>query len=272
MRKEPFQFTAKFLLRVLGISAMIGSAVYWYGVQTQLTSNSIIALAFTAILVLAPPSLTSFLIPGSPGGMLLQKINARTWGYGIIAACAMYLIYYSAEIQYSFWSAQAVTRDTGLVLQQVIIGIIGFIVIPALLWAPVSEDEMIEQIRQAHLVRRYELQVNGDIAILRATLLKAQEKALIGFANLSVGEREELASVMRGLVRGIDGTLKDFGTSVKAVSGVLPPFQSLEDNPDIQGYLDYIHDEFVEGMLCEPTSRANPVRRGTRKFGDDSRT
>ena len=47
--------------------------------------------------------------------------------------------------------------------------------------------------RQAHLVKRYELQTQADIAILRATLLRAQEKALLGFANLTLDEREELA-------------------------------------------------------------------------------
>ena len=55
---------------------MGGSAVYWWGVQsTLIPDNRVVALAFTAILVLAPPSLVSFLIPWSPGGMLLQKVN-----------------------------------------------------------------------------------------------------------------------------------------------------------------------------------------------------
>ncbi len=75
-----FQFTAKSLLVVLAVCAMIGSAVYWWGIQSVLTPNKMIAGSFTLILVLAPPSLVSFLIPWSPAGMLLQKIkrsNAR---------------------------------------------------------------------------------------------------------------------------------------------------------------------------------------------------
>jgi hypothetical protein len=216
-----------------------------------------VAAAFTAILVLAPPSLTSFLIPWSPGGMLLQKINARTWGYAVIIGAALYLIYYSFEIQYSWWASQPTVASTGLVLQQVILGIIGFILIPALLWTPVTSEELVEQVRQAHLVRRYELQTQADIAILRATLLRAQEKALVGFANLTLEEKEELAGVMRGLVKGIDQTLRDIGASVKRVSGAAVPFSSLND--DIRGYLDYISESLTDNALMTHAGHPAPA-------------
>ncbi|NNJ09367.1 hypothetical protein EKD04_003395 [Chloroflexales bacterium ZM16-3] len=269
-----WQFTAKSLLAVLAFVAMVGSAVYWWGVQSELTSNKIVAIAFTAILVLAPPSLTSFLIPWSPGGMLLQKINARTWGYSVIIAASLYLLYYSFEIQYSWWAIQPVVANSGLILQQVIIGIIGFIIIPALLWTPVTSEELVEQVRQAHLVRRYELQTQADIAILRATLLRAQEKALIGFANLTVQEREELAAVMRGLVKGIDGTLRDIGESVKTVSGAAVPFSSLDDNDDIRGYLDYIHESLTDNALLPrrtgQTERVVTQPQYAEEYYDDS--
>jgi hypothetical protein len=256
-----FQFTAKNLLMLLAMVAMVGSATYWWGVQSQLTPNKIVAGAYTAILVLAPPSLISFMIPWSPAGMLLQKINARTWGYAIIIASALVLLYYSFEIQYAWWSAQPVVADSGLVLQQVLVGVIGFILIPALLWTPVSSDELVEQIRQAHLVRRYELQTQADIAILRNTLLRAQEKALIGFANLTVQEREELASVMRGLVRGIDQTMGEIANSVKTVSGATIPFASLEDNDDIKGYLDYVTNSLRETSLLPKGGRERERER-----------
>lgn len=54
-RRGGWQFSAKTLLAILAVIAMIGSGVYWWGVQSQLTSNWIVAAAFTAILVLAPP-------------------------------------------------------------------------------------------------------------------------------------------------------------------------------------------------------------------------
>jgi hypothetical protein len=250
-RPSGMQFTSKTLLAVLAVVAMGGSAAYWWGVQSQLTDNRIVAIAFTAILVLAPPSLVSFLIPWSPAGMLLQKINARTWGYPVIIGAALYLIYYSFQIQWSWWAAQPVVADSGLVYQQALIGIIGFIIIPALLWTPVSSDELVEQVRQAHLVKRYELQTQADIAILRASLLRAQEKALIGFANLTLQERQELAAVMRSLVLGIDNTLREMGQTVRTVSGVAMPFDGLlEDNADVRDVLDYISESLESSALA----------------------
>jgi len=253
-RRSSFQFTGKSGLAVLAVVSMFGSAAYWWGVQSALTENKVVAMAFTAIMVLAPPSLVSFLIPWSPAGMLLQKINARTWGYTVIMVAAMFLLWYSFQIQNAWWLAQDVVRESGYVLSQVLVGIIGFVIIPALLWTPVTSDELVEQVRQAHLVKRYELQTQADIAILRNTLLRAQEKALIGFANLTVQEREELASVMRGLVRGIDSTMKEIATSVKTVSGATIPFTSLEDNDQIKGYLDYIGDALTDTSLLPNNS------------------
>ncbi|HEY3230890.1 MAG TPA: hypothetical protein VGJ87_16820 [Roseiflexaceae bacterium] len=283
-RASGFQFTSKTLLGILAFIAMSGSAVYWWGVQSQLTDNKVVALAFTAILVLAPPSLVSFLIPWSPGGMLLQKVNARTWGYLVVVGCSLYLLYYSFQIQLSWWLAQPVVADSNLVYQQVLIGIIGFIIIPALLWTPVTSEELVEQVRQAHLVKRYELQTQADIAILRATLLRAQEKALVGFANLTVEEREELAAVMKGLVSGIDRTLREIGQSVKIVSGAMVPIEALEDNGDVQEILEYIGesltstnlttaDEDEYGDVAVPTQALRPVRESVGpEYRDDRRS
>lgn len=246
-RTNTIQLTSKTLLALLAIVAMAGSAAYWWGVQSQLTDNRIVAIAYTAILVLAPPSLVSFLIPWSPAGMLLQKVNLRTIGSVVVIVCALYLLYYSYQIQWSWWSAQPVVRDTNLVDQQMLIGIIGFIIIPALLWTPVSSDELVEQVRQAHLVKRYELQTQADIAILRATLLRAQQLALKGFANLTIQERQELSGVMHGLMSSIDRTLREVGDTVKTVSGVAMPFDGmLDDNEDIRGVLDYISHSLID--------------------------
>lgn len=263
-RPSSLQITSRSLLAVLAFIAMAGSAFYWWGVQSQLTENRIVAVAFTAILVLAPPSLVSFLIPWSPAGMLLQKVNARTWAFPVIIGSALYLLYYAFQLQWAWWAAQPVVADTGLVYQQVLIGMIGFIVIPALLWTPVSSDELVEQVRQAHLVKRYELQTQADIAILRATLLRAQEKALIGFANLTVQEREELAAVMESLVSGIDRTLKEVGQTVKTVSGVALPFDTmLDDNEDIREILDYVGDTLTTGALTDNAATVETKRPAT---------
>lgn len=263
--------TSKTILLGVAIFSLGGSAVYWWGIQSSLyPGNKIITLAFTALMVLAPPALVSFLIPWSPGGMLLQKVNARTWGYVVVVGCSVFLLYYSFQISWAWQSAQQVVAESDLIYQQVVISMIGFIIIPALLFAPVSADELVEQVRQQHIVKRYELQTQADIAILRATLLRAQEKALIGFANLTVEEREELAAVMRSLVTGIEGTLHEVGASVKAVSGVALPFDMLEDNEDIRDVLGYIGESLTSTSLSvrEETGQTKPVShqpRGNRR-------
>ena len=246
-RGEPI--TAKQVLTILAVVAMGCSAVFWWGIQSALTDSKLIAAAFTAILVLAPPSLVSFLIPWSPGGMLLQKVNARTWGMAVVFGCALFLIYYAFQIQLSWWLAQPTVADSNLVYQQSLVGIIGFIIIPALLFAPVTSEELVEQVKQAHLVERYKLQTQADIAILRSTLLRAQEKALVGFANLTIDEREELSAVMQGLITGIDKTLREVGQSVKVVSGALVPFDALEDNEEVQEILEYIGESLTRSEL-----------------------
>ena len=95
-----------------------------------------------------------------------------------------YLAYYSFQVQWSWWAAQRVVADSHLIWQQVLVGMIGYIIIPALLWTPVLSEELEEKLKQAQLVKRYELQTQADIAILQATLLRAQQQALVGFANL----------------------------------------------------------------------------------------
>lgn len=275
-RGEPI--TAKQVLTILAIVAMGWAAVFWWGIQSQLTTSKLIAAAYTALLVLAPPSLVSFLIPWSPGGMLLQKVNARTWGYAVVFGCALFLLYYSFQIQLSWWLAQPTVADSNLVYQQSLIGIIGFIIIPALLFAPVSSDELVEQVRQAHLVKRYELQTQADIAILRSTLLRAQEKALVGFANLTIEERAELSAVMGSLISGIDATLREIGSSVKTVSGAMVPFDALEDNEEVQEILEYIGESLARSELgIEGESDESYIRRQLgakderRPRGDDRR-
>jgi hypothetical protein len=264
-RRKGGEWTAKQVLALLALLSVGASVIFNWSVQSELTANRGMAIAMTALLTLAPPSLMSFLIPWSPGGMLLQKVNARTWGYLVVVGCSLFLLYYQSQIMWSWWAAQQVVAETGLVYQQVLVCLIGFIIIPALLFAPVSSDELVEQVRQAHLVTRYQMQTQADIAILRATLLRAQEKALVGFANLTVDEREELASVMRSLVGGIDQTLKEIGQTVKTVSGVMMPFDDmLEDNPDMRDVLDYISDSLTRSTLA-------PTRKPSREQSDVQR-
>jgi hypothetical protein len=73
-----------------------------------------------------------------------------------------------------------------------------------------------------------------------------------------VQEREELAAVMQSLVSGIDRTLKEIGQTVKTVSGVALPFDSmLDDNEDIRDVLEYIGDTLVNTTMS-PEAETRP--------------
>ena len=248
--------SAKDVLRGLGFLSLLASAAFWGPVQWQLVSpvsygDMFIAASFTAFLVCGPPVLTSFLIPWSPGGMLLQKINGRTWGSVAVLVCAGYLFYYSFQILQAWWGSREVAVATGLVYNQTIVGLIAYIVTPALLWAPVSSEELAEQLKQAQLVERYRVQTSADIAILQTTLLRAQQKAAVGFANLAAGEREELAGVMRGLVIGIDETIQEIAGNLSTAAGVTMEFRSPlgGSENEVGQLLDYVAGELKQGRI-----------------------
>jgi hypothetical protein len=248
-------WTGRQLLIVLAVLLMGSSGAFWWEIQHQLTGDMVMAAVYMLILTAAPPVLTSFLIPWSPAGMLLQRINARTIGYAVVIAIAIFLFYYSYTIQVEWWASQP--QAAGLVLLQALVGLIGFILVPALSLPPVTGEELMAQVEQAHLVKKYELQTQGDIAILRAALLHAHNYAERGFANLSAAERRELAAISRGLVMGIDATLKEIGESVNAVAGARVAPRSLTDDPEIAGYLDQVDAVLVGAPVAAATSAAD---------------
>lgn len=240
--KRDFVITARFVLGVLTVVALVAAAIHWWEIQSSLTSNLVIAAAWTALLTFAPPATTAFLVPGSPGGMLLQRLNAQTWGQGTIVAVAIYLLYYSSTVEYSWWAAQpngGVLLDIfPMAFHQTVISLIGFIFIPAIMVAPVSSDELTEKIRQAYLVRRYELLVQADIEMLRGNTIRWNRLARIGLANLTPREKADFAGGLRWLVEGIDTTLEEINTSVKRVSGEGLWFSPISRTPDLVAYLE----------------------------------
>ena len=117
--------------------------------------------------------------------------------------------------------------------------------------------DMMEQrrkvINDAFLVTLFQILVDAPQMTATEAMLRAQEKALIGFANLTANEREELASVMRSLVGGIDRTLREVAGTVQTVSGCALPFDGmLDDNEDIRDILEYIGESLQRGQLAEP--------------------
>lgn len=250
--------TGKGWLRLCGTIAQLGAIAYWWQIETTLLPGTdwgslLVAAGMTAILSLAPPALGSFLIPWSPAGMLLASIKARTWGQAVVLACTIFFGYVYLNIGVSFWSAQDVVANANMAWPQTWLGLVGFIMVPALLWTPVSDDELAATIKQDHLVRRYELQTKADIGILRAGLIRAQGLIERGWANLNEKEREELANALRGLIMGIDGTLAEIKESVRNVSGGEVHTPLLAERDEVIDQLDYLVDAMaLPAALPEP--------------------
>jgi len=245
-RQSKGQFTAKQGLRIMAVIFLLASGVYWHEIIKLVTTDTFAQLSLTLLLTIAPPTLSSFIFPFTPTGMLLRKYQSRTIGNIVVIASAMVLIYYQWVLSSNWWATQAVVTDSNLVILQSIVGLIGFVAVPALAWPATSDTEMMEQISQNRLVQRYELQTKADIAILRNSLIRARDLSAIGFANLSDGERQEMNGIMRGITKGIDHTLDEMIESVNTVSGAKLKAGSLQ--PKVGQYLDYV----AESLELEP--------------------
>lgn len=254
----------KMIYFALALAGLGGSAIFWWGVQSQLTENKPIAVAYTALLVLAPPFLTSFLIPWSPGGMLIQKLHSRTWGYAAVFGAALYYLYYSFQLMLSWWSAQPVVADSNMIYQQVLVGLLGFTLIPALLWTPVSDDQITESVKQAQLVKTIQMQTRADIAILQGELLRAQLTAAAGYVSLLGEERAEIVENLRGVLMSVDRTLQLFAGNLNHASqAVFGPaasraFSAPPLADDFQDVLDYVAREVGATRLIEAEQLDEP--------------
>lgn len=262
--RRNFEFTGRMGLLITAIGSLIGSASFHWMVQSKLTNNTAVAVAFTVIFVLFPVVAAGFIFPTSPAGMLLMRIKMKTWGYVALILSAFFIVGYDGYLMNAWWLTQDVVRTSGYVLPQVILGIIGFHVLPGLLVSQVSTTEMIETIRQAHLVKRYKVQTDAELSILRSTTMRAVTLSQRGMSDLNDGERDELARIMVGLVGGIDRTMKEITGSVKGVSDVDVGYTSLLDNPQVANNLD-VAVRYLQGLRADNEPPRGGPGGGVRK-------
>jgi hypothetical protein len=248
--------TGKTTLRVLGVSMMLGAVVYFTNIQLDLQPDLFVAIIWGIILGGGPPALGSFLVAWSPGAMLVQRTYVKTFGFVALLAAFIFLSYYSLELSYAWWAAQEGARETGLVRHQTIISYIAGVLIPSLVFSPFSYTELRERIRQAHLVKKYEIQSQGEIEIMRRGNYRALELANKG-SNRTPKENQELASYAKNLIEGIDSTLDETRRDVHKTTRVdiMQNTPYLLDNPDIQRSLNkarqLLGDEVEEGAYTE---------------------
>jgi hypothetical protein len=115
---------------------------------------------------LAAPLLLSMLVPTTPAGQLLQKTQWRTVGFPVIIGCALFLAY-QAEYMIELWlSAQPGVVEGHFPRPLAISLTIAFVVIPALAWVQLTPERWLQQINQAHQVKKLEMQQRGELATL----------------------------------------------------------------------------------------------------------
>lgn len=165
---------------------------------------SIQAVVLSLVYSLATPLLWSMLVPTTPAGQMLQRTQWRTVGFYAIIGAALFLTYQAAWMLEAWLYAQPAVAEAGIQRGLAFSLAIAFILCPALAWVQLTPERWLQQIQQAHQVKKLEMQQRGEIAIIRATLLKAEQRALVGYANLLPQEKEEVFHTIRGLILGIN--------------------------------------------------------------------
>jgi hypothetical protein len=199
--------------------AFWGVAFWQLLAPPQLASlGTVSVLVLTVVYTLAAPLLLSMLVPTTPAGQLLQKTQWATVGFPVIVCAALFLSYQGYALIANWLSAQGgvdpasgllLLVATGQVTPMAISLSIAFILIPALAWVQLTPERWLGQIQQAHQVKKLEMQQRGELAIIKASILSAERKAIKGWANLLPLEREEVFSTMRGLLMSTSDVQRD---------------------------------------------------------------
>lgn len=248
--KQQWVLTAKDALFMLAILMTSGAGYFWWYIQSALTNFQAMAILLAIGMAIAPPALTAFLIPWSPARTLLAKILGKTFGGAATIAMVLYLLYYATMLLYNWWVSTGNVPEYALF--QTILCHIFFIFIPALLWTPTLAGDLLSIIKEEHLVRQYEIQTQGQIMQMRKTLMRAQVLTLKGFANLTTGEKEELAGMHIALVKGIERNFKEISAVISEFAGTAVSFDdTLEDNGDVRQLMYSIADS-IAGVIEAP--------------------
>jgi len=235
--------TSKRVLIFLSILTSAASLAFWWIIESTLTESKLVAGSYALIMMIGPPLFLAFFVPDTAIGMAIKRSKQKTIGQVVAGLSLFVMLGHTIWMMQAWWLAQPATEQSGLATLQVGVGIVA-IFIQALVIQPAMTVNASEQLKQAHLVKRYELQAQADIAIIRATLNRALE--LNNKRTPSQAERQELTDIMYGLTSSIDKSIREAVQSVEAVTGITLDVQSLLDNPDVSGVMEYIGDEIEQ--------------------------
>jgi len=174
----------------------------WLNPASLLSMQSIVAIVMGLIYSLVTPLLWSAMAPSTPAGMMLQRTQTRTWGFVAMLVATVFLTWHGWHLIFSWWMSQPNVTDTGEATNLAIACLIGFVLIPALAWTATTPEMWMAAVEQAHAVRKLEMQQRSELAIIKASLIRAETLAALGWANLLPREQEEVFGTVRGLLMG----------------------------------------------------------------------
>src|SRR4051812_6707944 len=199
-----------------------------------------VALVMTVIYAFALPLLLSMLVPTTPAGQMLQKTQWKTVGFPVIIASAVFLAWHARNLMVLWFAGQPNIAESQQEAAYTLAALIGFVVIPALAWVQVTPERWLQEIQQAHLVKKLEEEQRGELAIIKARLLWAEQKAAIGYARLLPAEQKEVRDTLRGLLMGIADTQRGIARTM----GIQAELErTIMGDTDIADTLDYVEQQ-----------------------------
>jgi hypothetical protein len=213
---------------------------------------SIQAAVLALVYSLAAPLLLSMLVPTTPAGQLLQKTQWRTIGFPVIIGCALFLTYQAWSLIELWLSAQQGVAEGHFEGPLALSLTIAFVVVPALAWVQLTPERWVQQIQQAHQVKKLEIQQRGELAILKASLLRAKLLAARGWADLLPEERFEAIGSTRGLLMSIGDTQRDI---VRTLGMSAELERDIVGDREVADHIDYV----AHALDVSPPSPAIPA-------------
>jgi hypothetical protein len=223
----------------LGCAFAFWGVAFWQllGPPALLSLLSIQAVVLALVYSLATPLLWSMLVPTTPAGQLLQKTQWRTFGFAAIVGAAFFLSYQAEWMLEAWLYAQPAIRENNMARGLALSLAIAFILCPALAWVQLTPERWLQQIQQAHQVKKLEMQQRGELAIIKASLVRAETLAAVGWANLLPGERDEVLGTLRGLLMGSADSMR---AVVKTLGLSADLERSIMNDDEIADQLDYV--------------------------------
>jgi len=264
---------ARSALDVIAIIFLLAGFAFWGVTFWQLLTPpailsllSIQAAVLAVAFSLAAPLLLSMLVPTTPAGQLLQKTQWATVGFYVILAAALFLIYQAEQLIELWLYAQPAIAEVRYERRLAIVLVIAFVVVPALAWVQLTPERWAQQVAQAHQVKKLEIQQRGELAIIKASLIRAEMLAARGWANLLPLEQAEAIATLRGLLMGSADSMRSV---VKTLGLDAELSRSIMGDDEIADQLDYVTQSI--DVLPEITPRSMAAHNDDRATGPSER-